>query len=102
VIALELGDAATAERRFARAIARDDGDWFAWLGRGLAESARGSRVRARASYERARTLDPGEPLVREALRRVDGSDPLAAAEAFGRLRRAVQRLTGSVAGPVRV
>jgi tetratricopeptide (TPR) repeat protein len=95
VIALELGRPRVAERRFRAALDRDGGDWFAFFGRGLAASALGQHSNARANYERARSLDPAEPLVREALRRVGTADPLTAREAFGSLRRDVQRLTGS-------
>ena len=98
VIALELGQPKGAEVRFARALSRDDGDWFALFGRGLAASALGQRARARAYYERARLLDPGEPLLAQALARVDGRDPLTAREAFGSLRRDVQRLAGTPRG----
>jgi hypothetical protein len=94
VIALELGRPQLAERRFTAALARDGGDWFAWFGRGLAASERGLPVRARIQFERARSLDPGEPLVREALDRVGGVSPLTSKEAFARLRRDVQRLAG--------
>ncbi|HEX4804695.1 MAG TPA: O-antigen ligase family protein [Conexibacter sp.] len=102
VIALELGQGRAAERRFTRALARDGGDWFALFGRGLAASALGARSRARADYERARSLDPGEPLLREALARVGGQRPLSAQEAFGSLRRDVQRLSGTISPPRRV
>jgi Flp pilus assembly protein TadD len=99
VIALELGRSRAAEQRFVRALERDGGDWFAYFGRGLALSALGERARARLQYERARALDPAEPLVREALARVAGRNPLTAQEAFGSLRRDVQRLSGSLGGP---
>jgi len=95
VIALELGRARTAQDRFAQALSRDRGDWFALFGRGLAASALGERARARSDYERARSLDPGEPLIEAALARVNGHDPLTAQEAFGTLRRDVQRLSGT-------
>jgi tetratricopeptide (TPR) repeat protein len=94
VIALELSLPQLAERRFTAALDRDGGDWFAHFGRGLALSAQGRHARARAEFERARSLDPGEPLVQEALDRVAGVRPLTPAEAFERLRRDVQRLTG--------
>jgi len=99
VIALQLGRSRAAEQRFSRALERDGGDWFAFFGRGLALSARGDRARARIQYARARSLDPAEPLVREALDRVGGRNPLTAKEAFGSLRRDVQRLSGSIGGP---
>jgi Flp pilus assembly protein TadD len=99
VIGLELGRFQVADQRFSAALERDRGDWFAYFGRGLALSALGERARARLQYEQARSLDPAEPLVREALSRVGGRDPLTAREAFGSLRRDVQRLSGSVGGP---
>ncbi|HEX7290073.1 MAG TPA: O-antigen ligase family protein [Conexibacter sp.] len=95
VIALELGRSRDAAERFSRALERGGGDWFAWFGRGLSASALGDRAQARAWYGRARALDPAEELIREALARLNGRDPLTAAEAFARLRRDVQRLSGS-------
>jgi O-antigen ligase len=100
VIALELGRSRVAEQRFTRALERDGGDWFAHFGRGLAASALGDSARARLNYVRARSLDPAEPLVHEALARVGGRDPLTAEEAFGSLRRDVQRLSGSIGSPL--
>ncbi len=93
-IALELREPAAAERRFSQALERSGDDWFAYFGRGLAASALGERDRARGSYQQARRLDPREPLLRDALDRVGGRHPLTASEAFGSLRRHVQRLTG--------
>jgi O-antigen ligase len=95
-IALELGDPRRAVSRFTAAIGRDGGDWFAWFGRGLATSEQGSRAHARTDYEHARSLDPREPLLIEALQRLDGPRPLTSSEAFQRLRRGVQRLTSGV------
>ena len=92
VIALQMDHAGEARRRFSRAIARDEGDWFAYFGRGLAASASGQRAGARADYVRARRLDPAEALVREALARVDGRNPLTAQEALGRLRSDARRI----------
>jgi tetratricopeptide (TPR) repeat protein len=95
VIALEMRQSRVAQARFSRALERDGQDWFAWFGRGLAASALGDRARARADYRRAHALDPAEPLLREALVRLNGRGPLTAEEAFARLRRDVQRLSGS-------
>jgi hypothetical protein len=94
VIALELGRPDDARRRFGEAIARDGGNWFAYFGRGLAETALHQRAAARADYIHARALDPGEPLLRAALDRLDGRRPLNAAEAFRSLRGNFERLTG--------
>jgi Flp pilus assembly protein TadD len=96
VIALELRRSALARQRFSRALERDAGDWFGWFARGLAASALGDRAGARADYRRARELDPGEALVREALARLSGRDPLTAQEVFDRLRRDVRRLSGNL------
>ncbi|MGN6188755.1 MAG: O-antigen ligase family protein [Conexibacter sp.] len=95
VIALQLDRPRAARARFSAALERDREDWFAWFGRGLAASALGKRPVARADYRQARALDPAESLVREALVRLNGRDPLSAAEAFDRLRRDVHRLSGS-------
>jgi tetratricopeptide (TPR) repeat protein len=95
VIALELGRPRPARARFDEAIARDPGDWFAHFGRALAETALGDRAAARSDLARARVLSPAEPLVKEAESRVDGGDPLSYTEAFTRLRKDVQDLTGS-------
>nr|WP_246344792.1 O-antigen ligase family protein [Conexibacter arvalis] len=94
VIALELNGPELARLRFDRAIERDPDDWFGHFGRGLAESALGDAAAARADYVEARRLSPHDPLVREALRRVDGRRPLSAATAFARLREHVDELTG--------
>ncbi|MDW5598798.1 tetratricopeptide repeat protein, partial [Conexibacter stalactiti] len=95
VIELELGRPRAARARFDEAIARDPGDWFSHFGRALAETTLGDRAAARADLTRARALSPAEPLVAEALTRLDGGDPLSYTEAFTRLRQDVQDLTGS-------
>ncbi|HST42434.1 MAG TPA: tetratricopeptide repeat protein, partial [Conexibacter sp.] len=95
VIELELGRPRAARARFDEAIARDPGDWFSHFGRALAETALGDRAAARDDLTRARALSPAEPLVGEALTRLDGGDPLSYTEAFTRLRQDVQDLTGT-------
>ena len=95
-IALELDDPGAAVARFTAAIGRDGGDWFAYFARGLAASGEGRAAAARGDYRRARSLDPREPLVIEALQRAGGRRPMTAIEAFRRLRRDVQRLTSWV------
>ena len=95
VIALELGEPRVADARFAKALERDGGDWFALFGRGLAATGLGEPAVARGNYEHARSLDPREPLVLDALARLGGHDPLTANEAFRTLRQNVQKLTSS-------
>ena len=92
VLLYELG--IVLARTVSRSREREAGNWFASFADGLAASAAGERAVARAAYERARVLDPREPLVAEGLARIDGPHPLTAAEAFGRVRRNVQRLSG--------
>jgi hypothetical protein len=94
VIALELGRPGLAHRRFSAAIKREPENWFYVFGRGLAASAMHRRSAARVDYRRARTLDPGEPLVRAALARIGSHRPLTTSEAFGDLTRTVSKLTG--------
>jgi O-antigen ligase/polysaccharide polymerase Wzy-like membrane protein len=94
VIALELRRPALARARFSAAMRRDPGNWFIPFARGLAASAAGARRAARGDYAHARRLDPREPLVAEALRRVDSRRPLTPGEAFGVVERDVRRLTG--------
>jgi O-antigen ligase/polysaccharide polymerase Wzy-like membrane protein len=94
VIALELKRPGLAGGRLSAAMRRDPGNWFVSFARGLAASAAGDRRAARADYEHARADDPREPLIAEALRRVDGPRPLTAAEAFVVVERSVRRLTG--------
>ncbi|MDO8184250.1 O-antigen ligase family protein [Conexibacter sp. JD483] len=95
VIELELGRPQQAEAAFRQAIERDSGDWFAHFGAGLAAAAAGDETAARADYAAAHALNPDDPLVDEALRRVGTSRPLSYTEAFTRLRQDVQNLTGS-------
>ena len=94
VIALQLQRPDIAHARLDGALEREAGNWFIVFVRGLSASAAGDRAEARTDFRRARTLDPREPLVAQALARVDGDRPLTAAEALGQVRRNVQRVTG--------
>jgi tetratricopeptide (TPR) repeat protein len=96
VIALELGEPAIARRRLTAALDREPRNWFAAFARGLAASQLGERAAARADFLRARALDPREPLLHDALERIEGPRPLTAAEAFGSVRRNVERLKGAI------
>ncbi len=76
-IALESNRFAEAERRFAQTISRERGDWFAWLGKGLAASALGDRPSAHHDFVVAASINAQQPVVSEALSRVYGRSPLA-------------------------
>jgi O-antigen ligase len=84
-IALQQGLFLEAERRFRQAVVREPGGWFAWLGDGLAASMLGDRARARRDYSVAAAINNRLPVIADALGRVDGPRPLAAAEALGQL-----------------
>ena len=55
---------------FTRALARNHAGWYARLELGIAEYLTGNRSAALDQLERARVLDPREPLIRSVLRRV--------------------------------
>jgi O-Antigen ligase len=84
-IALQTGRYMQAQRRFTQATTRDPGGWFAWLGRGLADSALGYRRRARQDLAVAYRINPHQPVVRLALERVSSRRPLAPAAALRQL-----------------
>jgi Flp pilus assembly protein TadD len=81
-IALQTGQPSIARARFAQAIAREPGGWFAWLGAGLAESEMGDRGAARHDFTVAESINSVQPAVRQALARVQSRDPLTSDEAF--------------------
>jgi Flp pilus assembly protein TadD len=82
VIALQNGDFAESARRFAQAISREPGGWFAWLGAGLAATQLGDRVRARSDFAVAERIDSRQPVTAAALARIDTVHPLTPAQAF--------------------
>jgi hypothetical protein len=84
-IALQAGLYAEAAKRFHQAIDREPGGWYAWLGSGLAASALGERMQAQRDFRAAGAINPVQPAVREALRRVVSSHPLTPAQAFSLL-----------------
>jgi hypothetical protein len=75
-IALATQDYGTAQARFQQTIERDPGGWYAWLGAGLAASARGETTRARHDFEVAASINRQEPVIRDALARVDTAHPV--------------------------
>lgn len=68
---LENDALAEADARFGRVLAGDARDVRAWIGRARTASARADWPAARAAYERALELAPGDPDVRCGLARLD-------------------------------
>ena len=81
-IALQSGNYNEAITRFSQSISREPGGWFAWLGRGLAESALGNADQARSDYAMAASINKRDPTVKQALARVNTTHPLTPAQAF--------------------
>ncbi len=84
-IALDSGRFVEAGRRFDQAISREQDDWFAWLGKGLAASALGDRRGAHHDFAVAASINSRQPAVAEALARVYSHSPLRPADALGML-----------------
>ena len=81
-IALQTGEYATARDRFAQAISRERGDWFSWLGAGLAASALGDRAAARHDFDVAGSINRRAQVIKEAIARVGTAHPLTPSEAL--------------------
>ncbi len=82
IIALAGGRPQLAEQRFADTISREPGGWLAWLGRGLAASALGDNVAARQYLRVAASINKQQPVITDALARVNTDRPMTPAEAF--------------------
>ena len=82
IIALAGGRPQLAEQRFAETISREPGGWLAWLGRGLAASALGDNVAARQYLRVAASINNQQPVITDALARVNTDHPMTPAEAF--------------------
>ena len=80
-IGLNLAEPATARHWFEEAERRNSQEWLAPFALGLLESELGRSAQARVQLLRARALNPREPVVGEALARVDGAHPLTFAQA---------------------
>jgi len=81
-IALQTDRFMEAEMRFRQAISREPGGWFAWLGAGLAASELGDATTAHRYFAVAASINPLQPAITEALKRVFSRDPLTTADAF--------------------
>ncbi len=84
-VALQIGLFTEAEKRFDQSIAREPGGWFSWLGAGLAASSLGDAARARDDFAVAESINSSEPVIAEALARVDSRTPLTASDALNQL-----------------
>jgi hypothetical protein len=79
------GDLRAARRAFAHASDKQPGGWYPRFAEGLIAGAAGDRAGARRLIGAAKQRNPRDPLVGEALRRVDGA-PMTFDEALRRLR----------------
>jgi hypothetical protein len=85
VLALRVHRYPYAEQRFRDALAREPGDWEAWLGEGLAASALGDRARARHDLLVSRSINSAQKVTQQALARLDSRSPLSPSEALQEL-----------------
>jgi hypothetical protein len=84
-IALQAGQYVQAERSFEQTASREPQGWYAWLGAGVAASARGRAGVARHDFIVAGSIDPREAIIKKALARVDSAHPLAPEQALSML-----------------
>jgi Flp pilus assembly protein TadD len=93
-IAQERGDLRRARIAFAEAAKRSPRAWYPCFALGLAASADGDRREARRQLQASLARNPRDPLIVDALRRVEGANPLGFAEARRRMdaRRRIQRV----------
>jgi O-antigen ligase/polysaccharide polymerase Wzy-like membrane protein len=75
-IALQTGSYEQALARFGQATARQPGGWFSWFGAGLAASELGEPAVARHNFEVAKSLNTSQPVIKDALARVDSPTPM--------------------------
>lgn len=81
-IALQSGRNQLAASLFAQSLAREPGDWFAYLGSGLAASALGHRATARRDYAIAEHINHTQYVDYQALHLIDTPHPLTTDEAL--------------------
>jgi hypothetical protein len=93
-IALDYGEASTARHYFEEAARRDDEEWLAPFVLGLLAGERGARAESLRQLRRASRLDPGEPIVSEALTRARRGHPLTVEQAQRILSTRVQARFG--------
>jgi tetratricopeptide (TPR) repeat protein len=91
VLARRLGDPARAGRLLRRALAREPGNWFGQLEVALLDATAGRRADALAHLDRARELNPRQPVIArtaDAIRRGTPIDPDAVESELSRQREA--------------
>jgi O-Antigen ligase len=81
-IALQNGLFFEARKRFAQAISRERGGWYAWFGEGLAQSSLGNSAQASHDFAVAASINKQQPAIRLALARADTTSPLGPAQAL--------------------
>jgi len=92
-IAQQHGDLRRARRGFAEAAERSPRAWYPCFALGVLATATGDRGEARRQLRAALARNPRDRLIADALRRLDGREPLGFGEAQRRLdaRRRIQR-----------
>lgn len=81
IIALRMQDLGHAREALERASDREPADWFAQFELGLLATVEDRMDDAKAHHRSASLLNPLDPVVREAVRRVDSGRPMDFAEA---------------------
>jgi hypothetical protein len=81
-VALINGRPYEAQALFRQGLSREPGDWYGWLGRGLASSVLGEEGAARRSFATAHRLDSRQTVTGVALRQVGTDHPLAVTQAL--------------------
>ncbi len=94
-IASRLGDEEKMRAAFSLALARERDNWYATLELGVLEALDGDRAGSVRRLERARELNPRDPLIREALRGARSGEPIS----VERVQRTLLARVCAVVGP---
>ena len=84
-VALLNGRDSEAAALFRQDLAREPGQWFGWLGRGLAASAQGQVDQARRAFRVAYRLNRDQLPVRNALKQIGTQHPLTIEQALAEI-----------------
>jgi hypothetical protein len=93
-IASQLHDRNRVRAAFTRALDREPTNWYALLELGIVDGLEGDRRASLKELARARSLNPADPLIQEASRRVRRGDPMTLAEVDESLLRRVCTVVG--------